>query len=572
MPATLSPLSEVTEPFGFVIDDKGKVHKKTKTRLLPKKFGALSAAIANASDIRSFCEKYLEAFPVPVHIARGEKIHEVFEKHRPDSCMRYDYCREMRQVYADNPEKVSVFYWLKGEHEFSESDGSLLVWDVGDQLLLDRVYASGYYPDSRVFLTSIVRQIRLLTGASMLDSIYEGLPITTMSGSTFNIELKHPSNRPLAYMDSFSFVESYGDDFVVLSNKMPDQCTAELDNTTGTLPNGDIGVIPKCCGCNRSVDLDTCKYTRGESPICDDCIAVCECCNDNLLADDINTVDPLGVIGEVRICWRCQNSHYRYLSYEGRYAPEEMTVEGLGGRRLLRETSVRDYNGCWQRKIDCKKLSDGSYCLARHCMTLSDGRVVHYDQTCFVEGVTYHKDDCVKVQGRFIPKSEACQTYDGQYEHREDCVELYDGSYALRERATKTHTGEYAVIGTPYPNFVITDPAPEEPEQVSEFVPWGHDAILLKGLPFCLLADLHETVGVYTADLGWWFGSLRECSRDRAIEVVKEFWASLSDEIRDDILSGNLSYPRMDYLAIRFQGLYKGPELSLPWSASQMRL
>jgi len=78
-------------------------------------------------------------------VVKGEDIRRYYhyEKHASDSgslgvsCMRYDSCQRMFDVYVDNTDKISMLVML---NEYGKVMGRSLLWNFGDNKIMDRIY------------------------------------------------------------------------------------------------------------------------------------------------------------------------------------------------------------------------------------------------------------------------------------------------------------------------------------------------------------------------------------------------------------------------------------------------
>lgn len=79
------------------------------------------------------------------HILKGENIKEYYhcDKHASGSgslgvsCMRYDECQKMFELYVQNPDKISMLAML---NEHGNIMGRALLWDFDGNKIMDRIY------------------------------------------------------------------------------------------------------------------------------------------------------------------------------------------------------------------------------------------------------------------------------------------------------------------------------------------------------------------------------------------------------------------------------------------------
>jgi hypothetical protein len=175
-----------------------------------------------------------------------------------NSCMRYDSCQDYLRLYSINPEVISMLTYL---NQSGKVTGRALLWMIGGQLYMDRIYGS----DSMIH--------KFIKYAKENDIIWKAEqsysdPITwcqyikeTDSVSEFErvlkISLKNARTAP--YMDTFKYVDNVDDDYIELNNSYGDN---ELTCTDGNSELFD-GDYVTCAISDERMDADD-----------DDCILI----------------------------------------------------------------------------------------------------------------------------------------------------------------------------------------------------------------------------------------------------------------------------------------------------------
>ncbi len=374
---------------------------------------------------------------VPWVISEGEDIHEVFEEHRPGSCMRDGSKHELRQLYALNPDKVKTAHHVKGSHGLLQSAISCLVWYGKDKVYIDRRYTDGYLPMVKEpLIRSLARQLKAQTGKDVL-LVWKGDDIPGID--TISNEVKFTLNRDsdlMPWCDSIRYVVEYDDDTVTLSTseKRGRICCQDQSGT-------DITESPcKCCSCARSIDEDNSRTDESGSVYCDDCYSeaysYCNWYEEDYSADDVS---------EVRI-----------YSYGSAYQHRRVTSIPGSRHRVatwhtihISESALSDH---------FTELQDGTYC--HNDLVIEDNRGNYYapdDEGNYVvteDGETYHPDD-------------VCQTVDDEIHPIENCQELHDGTWCLSEHAVEIDGKWYYDDdrSEPEQSSEASDDDTEEPQQ-----------------------------------------------------------------------------------------------------------
>lgn len=316
-----------------------------------------SAMAILGDDATAFATDYLLECPIPVEWVVGDDIHEVFEKYRPGSCMRYSGCHDMRTLYSRNPKKVGCAYWRKGSHPALESDGSCLVWTGKTGAYVDRVYSNAWSAPASVIRAAIGKAISGLFEYPV-KSIYSNDIGLDCAGKVTLHELKPPFEGLLPYSDTMRF--SWDGESLSVSNKEG----FEAKNTDGTTLDGDEHNQYECthCGCGLHED-DTRHTDNGDGPYCENCyselFAHCERYQCDYPADEVSETSFLwnGIV-------RTENVSNEWLSnkcyaYAGKLYADEITwiandecteIDGIG---YVADEELQD--------TDCEEVSENAY-------------------------------------------------------------------------------------------------------------------------------------------------------------------------------------------------------------------
>ena len=435
----------------------GKPNRMGEQRKNMKTFAQVAQSQEGGYTAQEFAKLYIQEFPIPVKFAFGDDIHDVFEDHRPGSCMRSSRLRELREVYADNPDQVCVAYSLKDDHPMLDSDVSALLWIGNKRNYLDRIYSNGFATSNgkAIWADSVFDRFDKSTHEVHTLYKHEGSKCPYFT-KVITWTLDHPSHRLLPYADTFNQVKSYDDDTVKLTNGSGD--FAQLDETEGVYPSSETGVRCDYCGCNAGDDYSS----IGDQTVCDDCrsdhYTWCEYYEEEYLNDDVSYVsvywprrfgsdrNELSISDEaLRSEFTCCQSgeycidsdvietmeghkiapdeidDYVYLEYCGEYAHSDNVVP-----------TDRDDNPFLFRD-DAIELHDGQYALEDDAIELHDGQYAL-------------EDDAIELHdGQYALEDDAIELHDGQYALEDDAIELHDGQYALEDDAIELHDGQYAV-------------------------------------------------------------------------------------------------------------------------------
>lgn len=321
--------------------------------------------------------------------ADGEALHDVFESYRPGSCMSYEKCRHLREIYAQNPDSVAFVYMRKTDNPLAESDCSALYWIGKKRIYLDRMYSSG----------SIDTKRTLDVLADFLEHKYAKPCVYIYGGGTakrseytpdVTFKLNNPST-PLPYIDTLCYVKDYSSEHIWLSSKRYDVCA---QNTQGTWPDGRHGVA--CCDCGECGDQDDMTEDDDGSWYCSSCWSdrqsYCQWSEESYPSDQVS---------EVRV-------YARATAYQQRRGSGEVCWRYL---EIAQE----------QLDSDFVEASDSrGYIHCDHYVETNRGDTVANDPdsgefTITEDGEIYHPDDVVQVNdGRIMPM--------------DDCIEI-DGTW-----------------------------------------------------------------------------------------------------------------------------------------------
>lgn len=287
-----SPVFSQVRSSGYRLDAmSGKIFNDTKSRSVEKSLLSIQSDI---KDFPEFLRYYLELFPFEVRYASGDDIHAVFEKYRPGSCMRYSEKRDLREFYANNPDKIGVYYNAKSDHPLLTSHWSALAYiGKSGKLYLDRLYSSGFCHSSIKghLASAIVRTC----GKSVKAVHSSWLPHLPESGNLV-MTFDHDSSEPLPFLDSFG-IKSYTCNTVTLTTNTDDMVD-NCDDVDGTCPDGTSTSRIRCCCCNCRLDEDDYRSNGDGDLYCDSCFS------DNYSYCEYTEVDyPINDVSNVEVYW-----------------------------------------------------------------------------------------------------------------------------------------------------------------------------------------------------------------------------------------------------------------------------
>ena len=291
--------------------------------------------------------EYLRQFPIPFHYETGERIHDIFENHRPGSCMRHRECRRMREFYVENADLVGTVHWMKSEHRLLESDGSFLLWNkwestetggisVLSKMFRDRIYSNGWISTafSTAFTDSVDSWIRERFHCGTVVNLWGNSKRHTVSGLRF-----HGDDMP--WMDSLAFARLEGNGTVKIATYEIDD-SHECRDCGGTDITGEPGGKYKCCHCGSRISEDECYHTEyGDGPYCESCYGELFTYSeydggeyDSGSVSSITCIDALGREREFTICDDSIASDFRTYGgelYSVEYIHRDQAVETESG-------------------------------------------------------------------------------------------------------------------------------------------------------------------------------------------------------------------------------------------------
>lgn len=298
---------------------------------------------------RDICDRYLAIFPIPIHYASGDGIHEVFENYRPGSCMRYAECREIREIYAQNPDRVGCAYWIKGEHPALSDSGSCLVWH-GNNAYIDRIYGGFSLGAKQSIILQIDKYCRKTFNVGETKSLHSSSHdngLVRAKSVKFHLDCEGLDYLP--YIDCLYYCTNHGDGTITLSTSNGDFTAQRTMGDHSTLIDGgdDNDDRAQCCHCGEH---------------CDD--------------DDLHYVDNDGMY-----CEHCLSNNFDYCEYSDRYVGSGETTHCtiLDRRNSIREITIAD-----------SELSDDFH---PYSGELYDCEYIYASNATEIDGVGYVHDD-----------------------------------------------------------------------------------------------------------------------------------------------------------------------------------
>ena len=357
----------------------------------------------------TFLQRIGKAYPPKIKTAFGEDVHAVFEKYRPGSCMAGSCCRDMRTIYACNPDSVGTVYSVRDttNNPLIESSCSALFWLGKKRIYLDRMYSSG--------VQNIYCQYDWF--ADYLETTYGKpvVPIYTSSKQrrqwekTVTFKLVDSGN-PLPYIDNLYTVKKYDHKHVWLTT---DESASDIHcrDTSGTYPDGRDRC--QCCECGCRMDEDYARSDNNGNVYCDSCysdsFAHCEWSEEDYPADEVNSVE----------CW-CYGSRYRERN-ANRNSSYQLSWHTLS----ISDDALSSY---------FTELHDGTY--ASNGNTIEDNRGnTHATDVDSWDNVTLTED------GDLYLTDDVVQLSDGRTYPADDCVEVDGGWYLLGEEPEQDDDG-----------------------------------------------------------------------------------------------------------------------------------
>jgi hypothetical protein len=522
-------------------------------------------------DWQQFLRMYVATHPLPVKFASGQDIHEVFENHRPGSCMRYKNLRELREVYADNPDTVRVAYWLKSDHPLLQSDGSCLVWtdESKPKAYVDRIYSSGWLDP--VFPKLICQQLaELFTGWETV-CIHDRVRDFPRYDGKLSFRLSHPDDRLLPYGDTLNTVVEYDCDSIKLGNFGEG---ASLDNTAGVRPDGEGN--RRCCECGDGIDPDDCYHTDDGEALCYDCGGGCEWCERTVRSEDLQYIEVYQTDrryprngDSASICSCCLSDDF--TETESGYCLDSDLIETVEGG----EISPPDYeNGDFVTldignyagevcRCDNAVCIDGEYAYVSDCTAIYNGDYALTDDCVELHNGDYAlTDDCTELHnGDYALTDDCVELHNGDYALTDDCVELHSGDYALTDDCVELHNGEFGLLLSTveaiYPNFVDYNPEIGYLQKCKmQHGETEIDVEVLKGIPFAVgpsQSAYRTGYAIYHLPTG--LVAIHCPDRDTAIAKAKRIWSMLYDSERAEVFNSDARSYNNSSFGRRFSSL-----------------
>jgi hypothetical protein len=273
-------------------------------------------------------ELYLEQFPLLPEFTTGDGLHEVFMEYRPHSCMGYDNddCHEMRNLYCNNSDQVSVAYFKPESNYLMSGATSCLIWHTKcGHLWIDRIYKDGFR--SLDFENTLRLHLKRIAEAQ-----WPGLTFAKPS----YIDLEHDPEMPLPYIDTFYNAEDIGNCVVRLRDHSTRNTTV-CRCTNGVVLVGSV----TCCNCNERLDPEDHRSNDSGDTYCD------SCWDDNYTYDELSD------------CYVSNDDINSYEVYRsGRIRTVYTTEDGIS----YNHTRCHD-DSCaeWVHDDDRIETSDGEY-------------------------------------------------------------------------------------------------------------------------------------------------------------------------------------------------------------------
>jgi hypothetical protein len=413
----------IVSDHGYSIDQSGKLVKTSPSgrvsyhspMVLQPELGA---------DYSEFCDTYLDDYPLKIELASGDDIHKIFEQHRPGSCMQYKECRELRTIWASNPNDCLVAYATKGSHELLCSDFSCLVYTGKTRNYIDRIYSSGWTYKGMLdrVIQSIADAVTSHNSRPCVSLYYatERFPKYT-NKVTFTFQ--HDSDTLLPYIDTIRYIKDYSSDTVTLTTETTDTC---CDSTSGTSVDGEPRY--RCCSCNCAVDENDMRSDDNGECYCeccfDDIFSYCEWCEVYVPNDDMRCV-------QVYHCGRVQDIHICDSSlYDNFTECAGDSCDYVADRDRIELT-----NGDYISPID---LESGDYVETYY------GEVAHSDDCVW----------CVDIEAYFITEDAHFDEDSGEY-YSEPPVDDIAENGVQPINVFRTNGGEYLELATYVSQFAV---------------------------------------------------------------------------------------------------------------------
>jgi hypothetical protein len=209
-------------PDKFFLEQKNR--PKTKIgRIIAKLFpGKYKQSGDPGKDIESFVNKFKAARDTSnFEIVQGDDIQYWYNENQyvggggplNNSCMKYDSCKKYLQLYADNPEKVSLVI-LKDSENNEKIKGRAILWNLdipSGRTFMDRIYTVN---DSDVILFQDYARENGWIHKKYQNMSEDDPFIDTKTGKDLNLDLvvnglEDPGSGGYPYMDTMKFFDGY---------------------------------------------------------------------------------------------------------------------------------------------------------------------------------------------------------------------------------------------------------------------------------------------------------------------------------------------------------------------------
>ena len=301
-----------------------------------------------------------------VEVIKGSAIGDHYFSHSLNSCMAGKHnSRELVSLYCENPDKVSLVVYQRGD-----KIGRALLWSVDGEKFLDRIYPSGseaieYLRKWALDRGYYVREHNRLPDESV--SFYN-------SDDEFlspSVNLDAPDCEVYPYVDSFHWGKVNGSRvYLTCTGRCPRSECYAFESTDGYAP-GDDENYTRCDHCNCRVHIDDYYYVDStEERVCQTCFEdnfeSCYQCNYSYSTDDMESVADTCD----RVCPNCACDHYDRCEFDVRlHLPDEMT-ETEDGQWYANDNI--EASNCWRDSNDnlwsdrCSQVQIGEKIYSSH--------------------------------------------------------------------------------------------------------------------------------------------------------------------------------------------------------------
>jgi len=322
----------------------------------------------------------------------GDELKRGFQTDRPGSCMGKDHCQPWLDIFADNPNDVSLMIG-KGCGLFADSL-SWLVWQGRNGV---RYHDKAYHRTSLEVLHKLRADIA--GPENVVD--YYGIFGDPMSSAPKAFRLKWNGNR-LPYVDTYRFCKSYDTDGNSMTlSRLPQ------DNEHGSLTEHELGFHPteepepeytcEDCGCSLCED-DVITLDNGDT-YCTGCVQYCEATEEHY---------PEAVVSYVRIFSDLFASRHR-SNITTCHISDEYLHDNC--QESTEERGLWIQNGFVVETIDGEithvddegltRLYNGDYCIGHDVVMCADDEYYLRDECVEIDEVWHPDGDCIKIDGEW---------------------------------------------------------------------------------------------------------------------------------------------------------------------------